>query len=402
MVKLLPLLLCVFLYGSARRARADVTIGVDSRAARFSPATWSGNQGREGSVSRTTWNNGAWCAFYWSSFSDKPKATLQITNQTRGSFVSYFVDGTLVDAVEVPQRGGIEIKQIVGAGPHTLVVYTRNSPQDDRWQGRNAYTVTGLTVEDGATPGGAPQTRRPWVLMVGDSITEGIQADDGKDSNLSDYSFLVGQGLNAAGYDYAVSACGYSGWIRPGDAHADVPAYFYIDDTGYQPALSRWNRIDEQTSLLDTRGHLSGDGSVGDEPAAIVLNYMVNETLSGAYAATAQASVTGALIVLRQAAPNALLLVVVPPGLESKQIYPHAARYLTALSNGVAAYQVTHRTDKRVVLLDLGPDVANALASPAYGGGVHPHAAGHAFVAAQLLPGLLAQLGVRPAAKAEP
>jgi len=29
-------------------------------------------------------------------------------------------------------------------------------------------------------------------LIVGDSITEGIQADDGADNSLRDYAFLVG------------------------------------------------------------------------------------------------------------------------------------------------------------------------------------------------------------------
>ena len=152
---------------------------------------------------------------------------LQVTNQTSGSAVSYFLDGALTDNVAVPAHGGIALTGLSGSGRHTLLVYTRNSVQNDRWSGKNAFTVTGLILDEGARPLPAV-VARPWALIVGDSITEGIQADNGRDSALSDYSFLVGQGLMAAGYDYAVSACGYSGWIRPGDAAGDVPAYFAV------------------------------------------------------------------------------------------------------------------------------------------------------------------------------
>jgi hypothetical protein len=320
---------------------------------------------------------------------------LHITNRTAGSAISYFVDGNLTDNVAVPAEGGIPIQGLSGAGPHTLVVYTRNSPQTARWQGANAYNVTGLTVEDGATPTTAPPLR-PWVLIVGDSITEGIQADaNGRDSSLSDYAFLAGQGLNEHGYDYTVSACGWSGWIHPGDGDGDVPGYYALTSPGgtYDMANSRWNHIDAHTSLLDAHGHISADGATGREPAAIVTNYIVNEALHDAVPADVQRSVTGALTALRQAAPDALLFILVPPGLQNTRVYPKAAPYLAALREGVAAYRATHPKDKRIVLVDLGPEVANALASPAYGGGVHPHASGQAYMAAHILPPLLERLG---------
>ena len=221
----LTLLVLLLLLAAVLPTRADVTLPVTSPAARFSPGNWAGDAGRGGAVQRATWNNGAWCLWRWSTTAAHPTATLQITNPTPGSAVSYFLDGALTDNVPVPASGGISIAGLNAPGPHTLTVYTRNSRQTARWSGANAYTVTGLTLDDGATPLPAPPLR-PWVLIVGDSITEGIQADDGRDSSLRDYSFLVGQGLNAAGFDYAVSACGYSGWVRPGDAQGDVPAYF--------------------------------------------------------------------------------------------------------------------------------------------------------------------------------
>lgn len=379
----LPLLLAAL----AAPVRAQVTLGVTSPAARFSPATWAGDAGRGGSLARTTWNNGAWCEWRWTTPAARPAATLQITNPTRSSAVSYFLDGALTDNVPVPASGGIAVAGLTGPGPHTLRVYLRNSPQSDRWHGANAYTVTGLTVDDGAKPLPA-LLRRPWVLVVGDSITEGIQADNGRDDNLSDYSFLVGEGLKGAGYDTAVSACGYSGWLRPGDAGGDVPGYFLADPA----AQSRWNWIDAKTSLLDARGHLSGWGGVGEEPAAILLNYGVNECLSGTSADAMQASVTGALAALRRAAPSARLLMLVPPGLADPPVYPNGPAYIAALNAGFDAYQRAHPADTKAVRLDLGPEVAHALGSPAYGGGVHPNAAGHAFLAPILVRAVLPHL----------
>ena len=383
MLKLIVLLTLFTLV--ALTARADVTLPVNSPAVRFSPATWAGDSGRGGALFRVTWNNGAWCAWHWTTTSAHPTATLHLTNQTPGSAVSYFLDGALTDNVPVPSSGGIEISGLNSSGAHTLTIYTRSSRQDSRWSGANAYTVTGLTLDDCATPLSAPPLR-PWVLMIGDSITEGIQADNGGDSSLRDYSFLLGQGLRAAGFDYAVSACGYSGWLRPGDARGDVPGYFPVSGE------ARWNKIDGRTSLLDTRGHLSADGGVGQEPAAVLFNYGVNECLSGTDKAAMQTSVVQALTALRLAAPRAKLLLLVPPGLADTRVYPHGAEYIAALQAALAAYQVAHPHDNLTVLLDLGPEAAHALASPSYGGGVHPNAAGHAYLAPLLLPLVLAHL----------
>lgn len=375
-------------------AQADIMLAVNSPAVRFSPGNWTGDTGRGGSVRRTTWNNGARCVWTWTTTSDTPTATLQVTNQTPGSAISYFLDGALTDNVAVPAQGGIALVGLSGSGRHTLIVYTRNSVQNDRWSGKNAFTVTGLTLDNGARPVPAAPAR-PWVLIVGDSITEGIQADNGRDSALSDYSFLVGQGLMAAGYDYGVSACGYSGWIRPGDAGGDVPPYFAVRGGVPAAADSRWDRIDARTSLLDARGHLSAYGGVGQEPALIVFNYATNEALSGASLSEMRVSVTDCLASLRRAAPNARILMLVPPGLANTRIYAHGPETITAMKNAVTAYEKEHAADKRVTLLDFGPSVANALASPVYGGGVHPNAAGHAYLTPLVLQAVLSLLDAR-------
>jgi len=395
----LCLLLAVGLLLPATRvaAQASVVIPVDSAAVRFSPANWSSEKGRAGAQYRITWNNGAYCIWHWHTTAGSPTATLDISNSTPGSAISYFIDGALYDDIAVPESGGISIQGLAGSGEHSLVVYTRNSRQDARWNRANAYKITGLTVDNQSAPSPMPATR-PWVEIVGDSITEGILANNGKDSNLADYSFLIGQGLMQAGYDYGVSACGYSGWLRPGDAVEDVPAYYTVTGSTkgqggtYDDAHSRWNKIDDSTSLLDTRGHISGYGGLGQEPSAILINYGVNDAAVVASTSDVQASVSQCIAALRQAAPQARILILNPPGLASKTIYPDGDQYIAAMRGGVAAYRGAHPDDKRVSWIDLGQNVASALASAPYGAGVHPNAAGHAYLAPLILQAILKTL----------
>jgi lysophospholipase L1-like esterase len=372
---------------AANRAAAETTLGVDSPAARFSPGNWAGDAGRGGSVFRRTWNNGAWCQWRWTTPAEHPTAKLQITNQTTGSTIAYFLDGALTEKVAVSDKGDIPIAGLKAGGSHTLIVYTAASQQTDRWQGKNAFVVSGLTVDEGSAPLPA-EPSRPWALIIGDSITEGI----GAGSSLGDYAFLVGQGLRGRGIDTSVSACGYSGWIRPGDGKGDVPPYYAVNGGVYAEATSRWNKIDSQTSLLDAKGHLSGQGQADQEPAVIVINYIVNETLGHANVADAQASVTGCLAALRTAAPKAMIIVLMPPGLADARVYPGAPPYIAALRDGVGAYEKAHPDDKKIELLDLGADVARALGSQPYGGGVHPNPAGHAYQAPMILQAILRRL----------
>ena len=376
-----------------------VLLHVDSPAVQFSPGNWAGDAGRGGKLFRRSWCNGAYCVWNWSTTNPAPTANLLASNQTKGSSISYFLDGHLVDNVPVPASGGIPLAGLAGPGKHVLKVYLRHSDQQDRWEGANACKIEGLVLNNGDSPQVASRENAPWALIIGDSITEGIGAHfDGSSSSLSDYAFLLGQGLAQQDMEVGVSACGYSGWIRPGDATADVPPYYSIINShngsggAYNGAKSRWNKIDARTGLLDARGHLSAHGGTGQEPAMILVNYGTNETLSSSSVGDMQASMTQCLGALRTAAPSAWICVLLPVGLENTVVYPHAAPYLSALKSGVKAYRMGHRKDDHIFVVDLGPSAANALASPLYGGGVHPNAAGHAYVASRLLPVLTAHL----------
>lgn len=205
---------------------ACVPIRVDSSAFIFSPGNWTGDQGREGSVYRQTWNPGAYFRVYWFSNAANPTATLQFDTSVNDA--SHPAPTLILNIDElwtehVPCATEVQVPRLAGAGKHTLTVYFSSSEQRDRGGtaqsgGRTIIRVTGHHVDADAkvrtvVTGKAP----PWALMVGDSITEGIAADNGRSDNLSDYSYLVGQALQTQGMEYGVSACGWSVWLNPGD-----------------------------------------------------------------------------------------------------------------------------------------------------------------------------------------
>jgi lysophospholipase L1-like esterase len=388
------LLLAVLLIGIfpvSALAESSMILPVNSASFLFSPANWVGDNGRGGKLYRESWYNGAYFICRWTTTDTVPSATLLISNQTPGSAVSYYMDGNLIDNVSVPSSGGIRIEGLHGSGLHELTVILRNSQQMSRWNESNACIIEGLQVDGSASPVKMPRDKK-WVLIIGDSITEGIQANNGNDSNLCDYSFLIGEGLKRLGYAYCVSACGFSGWIRPGDAGGDVPAYYSVTNGIYSAERSRWNRIDEKTSLLDRMGHISGYGETGQEPDAIVINYGTNEALSSSNLSDFKASISKGLAALQNAAPQAKIIICIPFGLGNARIYPGGVQYIQAIKDAVYQFKQSHPSGKNAEILDLGKDVANALASPAYGGSVHPNAAGHAFIASNLLPLLMMEL----------
>lgn len=368
------------------------TIPVDSPAFVFSPGNWTGDEGRGGSVYRQSWYPGAYFRVTWSTTNENPEAhllldTSPLQDMHNKPAITYNIDGVWTANVSCSAKD-INVNGLKGAGAHTLVVYFKTSEQSNRWgstdtSGKNVLRVTGIQVD---ADGKAEPTRpgEKWALIVGDSITEGSAADFGNSDNLSDWSYLVGQGLQERGYEYGVSACGWSGWIRPGDnPPGDVPSYYMISDSNYgaggtyDDAHSRWNKIDggARHSLLDANNHISAYGELGQEPSLILINYGTNDDLSHANASDIQASITQSLAALRSAAPQAFIYLIVPFGQYA----------LKPLQDGLAAYQASALDDKKVFLIDLGKSMANALAANGYWSGLHPNLRGHAVFAAKIL-----------------
>jgi lysophospholipase L1-like esterase len=377
---------------------ANVILGATSTAVKFSPGNWRGDSGRGGSVYRQSWYNGAWVNYTWTA-SATPNAVLMISSNSTTNMISYFINGNLTD--NIAANGNVTISNITANATNNLTVYLRNSYQGSRWASNatNIVQITGLQLDGGSTSGVAT-TGRPWGMIVGDSITEGIEANNGNDDNLVDYSFLVGRAMDQLGYDTCVFACGGTGMTVQGDYSGDVPAYYYVSGSTngvggtYNDSISRWNKIDAITSLLDTNGQISSYGSTGTSPSFILINYGTNDQGSNGNYSDFQASINQCLIALRAAAPNALIAMLIPFNLYNSN-YAYGVAHIASIKAAVAAYQSSYPSDTKVIYIDLGPTVSASITynnGYANGDNIHPLAAGHAYLAPMVTAKLITAL----------
>ncbi|MBN8215997.1 MAG: SGNH/GDSL hydrolase family protein [Spirochaetes bacterium] len=387
-------LLSLLLASMGPRLHPARVFPVDSPAATWSPGNWAGDEGRGGAKYRQAWNTGAYMRWTWQSGAAQPSATLLLDDRLfpekyRRPSLAYAIDG--IWRAKVPVTNELEIVELRKAsGPHELFVVLTASRQQDRWgapgmPATNALRIEGLRVDDESRPV-ERKAAGPWALILGDSITEGIGGGE-----LAGYGWLLGQSLAGAGWEFCQSACGWSGWLAPGDNPRDVPGYYVITNGAdgaivYLDAASRWNKIDgDRHSLLDANGHLSGWGQVNQEPALIFINYGTND--KGWYkgdGALVAASIRRGLAALRGAAPRATILVMIP--------FNQAA----AADLKAAVEERQKGGDALIHCIDLGQGVARALSSPTKPlGDLHPNDAGYAWLASLIIPRVFTRLGLR-------
>ncbi len=378
------------------RAAETLTIPVNSSALVFSPGNWTGDEGRTGRIFRQTWNPGAYFRMTWTTANANPTARILLDTSTyppnfKPVQIAYCIDG--VWKSKVPCAGEIAIEEICGAGEHELSVRLIQSQQVERWgslgkSGLNVLRVTGIEVDADSKPvPAAPRSK--WALIIGDSITEGNGA-----SPLAGYSHLVGQALQTQGYEYGISACGWSGWINKGDnPPGDVPGYYVItgssDGSGgqYDDTVSRWNKIDGNGhSLLDDHGRISAHGKDHQEPSLIMINYGTNDALHKSNRSDTRASIARSLEALRNSAPEAQIILIIP----------FNQAYAAELKQAVRIHREKHPADTRVAIIDLGRAAAQTLeAKNGLMGGLHPNDLGHANFAAQIIPQMIVILNSR-------
>ena len=376
-------LLSVFIF--TLHAADTITLPVDSPAFVFSPGNWSGDAGRGGKLFRQTWNPGAYFRVTWETKSATPSAKILLDTSTytekfKAPMMAYCIDGVWKSMI--PCSTEILVTELNSSGKHELTGLLYSEEQMERWgspgtSGLNVFRVKGLELDAGSTP--IPSSPKgKWALLIGDSITEGCGL-----GALPDYSHLLGEALQTVGFEYGVSACGWSGWIHKGDNTGDVPAYYSLSKPGnsYNDAASRWNKIDGNGhSLLDTQGHLSAYGETGQEPALIFINYGTNDRN---FKADLTETVTQGLSALRQSAPNAQIVLLIPFG-------QYCAEEIRA---AVDAHKKNHPEDVKIAILDLGTaEAKNLNAKGGLMGGLHPNALGHARFAAQLIPQIISIL----------
>ncbi len=351
---------------------ADVTIGVDSPAFVFSPGNWVGDAEREGSQYRQSWNPGAYFRVTWQSDASDQTAKLHFDTSTYSPKVSppnidYCLDGVWKINVQCPAELAIPVKE---TGPHQITVLFDASRGEDRWGSKTASGTSIVRIKDltvtgdvKAVPGVAGSK---WALIIGDSITEGCGA-----SGMTVYSHLLGEALQTQGYEYGISACGWSGWLHGGTG--GVPPYYTVwTDNKYHDEQSRWNKIDAQHSLLDSEGHISAYGKTGQQPDLIFMNYGTNDRgKSDLFVQT----VPQGLAALRQAAPNAQIILLIPFGQYMKK----------EILESVEKNRAAHGQDSKLAVIDLGPAEARNLELKGPMGDLHPNPIGHARFAAQII-----------------
>ena len=364
---------------------------VDSTVFVFSPGNWVGDTGRGGSQYRQTWNPGAYIRITWETQQGKVSPTLIFDTSTYDASLKPPVLACNLDGVwtsDLVCANEVSVAGLSGAGKHVLTVYLKRSEQMRRWgtpgvSGANIVRLCGLRVDSDSVPGEALPNKQ-WALIVGDSITEGNGAQE-----LEGYSHLVGQALRTQGFEYGLSASGWSGWLHRGDnPPGDIPGYYTITDSvagrggKYDEADSRWNKIDASHSLLDERGHISAYGGIGQDPSLILINYGTNDAIHKTNDSDLNASIAQCLPALRAAAPAAHLVLIIPFG-------QYRAR---ELRRAVADFVSAHPEDKKVSVIDLGQEAANALKVSGYWGGLHPNPRAHATFAAQITAKLISLL----------
>jgi hypothetical protein len=392
-----------------------VTYNANNSSFQFSPGNWTCGSARTGQTYRQSWNNGAWVKCQWTAAATNPSAAILIsspsstavqpqTGTLQTATFAYLLNGSLQPGNAMPTSGQFLIPAGIIAGQtNTLQIFLQASWQANRWQSLNGVTsgytpinyttVAGIVLDGGSNPVASTVSNRPWGLIVGDSITEGIATDSSNIGGnfLLDYSYYLMQALDIAGYDTCISACGYNGWLKPGDYTSDVPAYYSVTGGTYQPGLSRWNYIDSNVSILDSNGQISAYGATGTPPSFIVLNLGTNEALyntsTSLLATDFYTSIYGVLQKLRAAAPAAIVAVIMPFPFYNAAFFSGAApmsTYATALRVAVSNYLTTNPGDGNTFLIDLGQSVSNTVyaSNGLYSNGdVHPLGAGHAFLA---------------------
>jgi hypothetical protein len=370
-------------------ASSTSVIPVDSAAFLFSPGNWRGDTGRGGSAWRRAWGNGAFFHVRWQAGSN-PTAVLNLPATSTGCKLHMTLNGVVTDGVAA--TGPITLSGIVPNAINTLTVTLKDSPQIARWGGGvNTVRVLGLSVDNGSSAGLA-DAAKPWVYIAGDSLTEGISTWSGGSSSIASYAYQLRRALSAAGYDLCVDACGYSGFNKNGDSSGDVPGLYRVTSGTYDDTMSRWNKVDNGVSRLDANGRLSSYGDTGTEPAAIITNMGTNEALTSMSTADLQAACNKFIISARAAAPNAVIIILVPFGFRYATKYN--VSYANALIAAVNAYKSANPSDQRVTLVDVtastsaslqtGPNVA--------ADGTHWTTQGQAVAAAHAIQGVMAAL----------
>lgn len=360
------------------------TVAVNDSSFLFSPGNWVGDTGRSGSAWRRAWNCGAWFEFTFTASTD-PVLNLLAGASTCGAKLTVYVNGVEV-LTRTSANGSVSVTGLNASKENLIRVVVASAGNDNRYNGAdNSVKVTGAAV-DTASKAGTARSLGSWGMIVGSSRTEGLYAlSDGTQDWTKDYSALVADALISQGIDICVSACSGSDYLIAGDG-GQVPAY-YPNVSGQ---TARWNLVDAGVSLLDSAGHISAYGNVGEEPDFVCIDLFSNGATAGEDTTAMSSAMINCMAALRGAAPNAWIFIIVPSGFYYAATYPE--NYLAALKAAFTTYETTYPSDGRVALIDLGSDLSMRITSAVglyvNSDHIHPLDAGHALIAPVIMSGV--------------
>jgi hypothetical protein len=382
------------------------TIPINSSSIFWSPAAWVTNSGRSaGTTYEQTNQQGSYCRFYFTGSSSPTCSVTFDCSMYAGVSpvpqISYSVDGVFTDNIALSSSGSDSVSiPVTGATPHIITIWCRNLEQLGGWAGtastgNNAFRIDNFTIDGSSTAGTAPSFTgtNNWVYIVGPSTCAGTYANTfypsatELDDELLAYSHLEGEAFRAAGYEYAVKAFGYWGWLATGDSDSSVPGFYKVTGSsggtgGTYASGSSWNKLDPNNSILDSNNDISAYGGTNQQPYIIQVNFGGNENRIGSTSSDVEASVTQSIVALRAAAPNAWIFVGPEQEMASTAITGAGATdytYIPYIDLGVNNYISAHPSDTKIKLLDLTGFLSNTIISPFYlGSGPHSNAFGHA------------------------
>jgi lysophospholipase L1-like esterase len=333
----------------------------------LSPLNWRPCSTTTGAMQ--AWNAGAYARFYIAS-GCSAGVSLLLDPASQGIYDYQVDNGPLATAIGSGVTGtGIITVAIPDNGPHTLTVrlFSLSIGVAGRWAGTGYFGILSVVLPTGGVAGNAIAPSKT-LMVLGDSITEGYQANNGTDGNPYDYSYLVGEALALVGFDYSIIGCDSQGYTTPGVN--GVPNVFVA---GNDPQ-SAWDKIDSSYSRLT-------NGLFTTPPTIIFDLYGTNDARSGLTGAALQAVIVPFWQALRAAGPNALIIKCVPwGGYVRADIQAAYATYQAAFASVNGG-----RSDVGFILMDLQIDAKVNGTGPGCwalnGGELHPGVWGNANIA---------------------
>lgn len=344
--------------GSSVVTLISATLTTDTSVV-LSPYNW--RVGAAGTGSSQAWNPGSYARIYVTGSTSMIIYT--DTNSTFGSYAYSVDNGVLSTLATIPSSGQISITLPDSSAHYVTLVLAdsqRTGTGSYRWGGVAYLGIKAYSLGAGGTPNPSAAIAAKGsknILIFGDSITDGQQAQDGTSNVVYDYSYFLGESLKQQGFEYGIVGASGVGFAVTGGG--GVPPVY----TPGNATQTSYDKVDSTNSRLVA-------GKFSPSPDIIYFNLGTNDALHAGSAATLSAWLT----LLRVAAPSALILVGIP----------FAGYYRSNITTQFNSYQ-TATPDPNTQIIDLNIDSRITNLVYTQGDNVHPNAWGHANIASLLI-----------------